>query len=85
MKHFFFFPLVVSLNLLAADIPLQPHADEKAAEPVMGSAAGWTVCLDIDGYFADEGVLVSTKSTDFWRQDSGAFITKPPYLNGKER
>jgi len=77
--------LATLMNLHAADIPLQPDADEKAADPVMGSAAGWTVRLDIDGYFPDEGVLVSTKSTDFWKQGSGAFITKPPYLNGKER
>ncbi len=66
-------------------IPLRSDAEEKAVDPIMGSAAGWTVRLDIDGYFPDEGILVSTQSPDFWKQGPGAFITKPPYLNGKER
>ncbi len=77
--------MAICMQLFAADIALESDADEKSADPVMGSAAGWTVRLDIDGYFPDEGILVSTQSPDFWKQGSGAFITKPPYLNGKER
>lgn len=81
---------VTALTLLApaaarAQVPLRSDAKEKAADPVMGSAAGWTVRMDIDGYFPDEGVLVSTTSPDFWKQGPGAFITKPPYLNGHQR
>ncbi len=69
----------------APAVPLQADAAEKAADPVMGAAAGWTVRLDIDGYFPDEGIRVSTTSTDFWQQGPGAFIMAPPYLNGQER
>ncbi len=80
-----FLMVVLTMTACAAEIPLRKDAEEKTADPVMGSAAGWTVRLDIDGYFPDEGVLVSTTSPDFWKQGSGAFITKPPYLNGKEQ
>ncbi len=82
------FVLLVLLLVAAyahARVPLKTAAEEKAADPVMGPAAGWTVRMDIDGYFPDEDILVSTKSPDFWKQGPGAFITKPPYLNGKER
>lgn len=78
-------PMMEKASNLSPAIPLQTNTAEKAADPVMGSAAGWTVRLDIDGYFPDEGILVSTTSPDFWQQGPGAFITKPPYLNGQER
>lgn len=68
-----------------APISLQSDVQEKVADPLMGSAAGWTVRLDLDGYFPDEDILVSVTSPDFWKQGPGAFITKPPYLNGKPR
>ncbi len=83
MNNFTIFALV--LSTACSSISLKSDLEEKVSDPVMGSAAGWTLRLDIDGYFPDEGILVSTTSPDFWKQGPGAFITKPPYLNGKER
>ena len=88
MRHLLFpclFLLTSHLHAEPAAIPLDKDAAEKAADPVMGSAAGWTVRLDLDGYFPEQDILVSVSSPDAWKQGPGAFITKPPYLNGKPR
>jgi len=79
------FLLISPLHAGSSAIPLESDAAEKAADPLMGTAAGWTVRLDLDGFFPDEDMRIDVQSVDAHEQGPGAFITRPPYLAGKER